>query len=224
MHNILIIEDDVSLANGIALGLKKDERTFTVCHNIADGRSAIQNNNFDLLILDVSLPDGSGLDFCFEIRNSFSAPILFFTANDTELDIVSGLELGGDDYITKPFSLAVLRARVTALLRRNSISTALEFGELSLDFEKLRFSKGGVNIELSKTEQRLLHLLATNPGQTIPRERLLEHIWIDGSEFVDENALSVAISRLRSKLGENPAEPKYIKTVRGIGYQWTVKP
>ena len=124
----------------------------------------------------------------------------------------------------KPVSRAVLRARVGALLRRGGGTGAvLEFGAITLDFEKLLFIKNGAALELSKTEQRLLHILATNPGQTLPRERLLDYIWPDGGAFVDENALSVAISRLRAKLEENPAQPQLIKTVRGIGYSWAVK-
>lgn len=224
IHHILIIEDDVALARGIELALREEGRIFTLCHSLAHGRIALSAGQFDLLILDVSLPDGSGLDFCREIRGSFSAPLLFLTANDTEMDIVTGLELGGDDYMTKPFSLAVLRARVNVLLRRSSVAgAALNFGSLSLDFERLQFSKDGTAIELSRTEQRLLHLLVTNPGQTITRERLLDYIWSDGGEFVDQNALSVAISRLRGKLERDPAVPAFIKTVRGIGYSWTVK-
>ena len=127
--------------------------------------------------------------------------------------------------MTKPFSLAVLRARVNALLRRGGGQPAgtLVYGSLSLDFEGLRFSKAGTGLDLSKTEQRLLHLLVSNPGQTIPRERMMDHIWSNDGEFVDENALSVAISRLRSKLEDDPAHPMYIKTVRGIGYCWWVR-
>lgn len=224
IFNILVIEDDLALARGIELALREEGRAFALRHTLAAGREALSEMRFDLIVLDVSLPDGSGLDFCREVRSGFFSPILFLTANDTELDIVTGLELGGDDYVTKPFSLAVLRARVNALLRRNAgAGPALQFGGLSLDFEKLHFTKNGAVIELSKTEQRLLHMLASNPGQTIPRERLQDYIWPDGGEFVDENALSVAVSRLRGKLEENPAEPRLIKTVRGIGYCWAVR-
>lgn len=222
MPDILIIEDDVSLARGIELALREEGREFALCNNLRDGRAALAGGIFDLLILDIALPDGSGLDFCGEIRSAFSAPILFLTANDTELDIVSGFEMGGDDYITKPFSLAVLRARVNALLRRGGGTGAvLKFGNLVFDFERLRFTGDGEPIELSKTEQRLLHLLVTNSGQTITRERLLDYIWSNDGEFVDENALSVAISRLRGKLG-GEGSGWQIKTVRGIGYCWEV--
>ena len=225
MNNIIIIEDDTALADGIELALREDNRKFAVYHNLSDAKRALSETTFDLMLLDISLPDGTGLDFCREIRASFSAPIIFITANDTELDIVAGLELGGDDYITKPFSLAVLRARVNTQLRRGSShDAALRFGSMVFDFERLLFTKDGQGIELSKTEQRLLHLLVSNPGQTVTRERLLDYIWPDGGGFVDENALSVAISRLRSKIEDDSSLPVCIKTVRGIGYCWAVKP
>ena len=225
MNNIIIIEDDTALARGIELALREDSRKFTVCHNLSDAKQALSDTVFDLMLLDISLPDGTGLDFCREIRDSFPAPIIFITANDTEMDIVAGLELGGDDYITKPFSLAVLRARVNAQLRRGSArEAALRFGNMTFDFERLLFTKNARSIALSKTEQRLLHLLVSNPGQTVTRERLLDYIWPDGGDFVDENALSVAISRLRSKIEDDSSLPAYIKTVRGIGYCWAVKP
>jgi DNA-binding response OmpR family regulator len=145
------------------------------------------------------------------------------TANDTEIDMVNGLESGADDYITKPFSLAVLRARVDALLRRGSYAKSkITSNGFMFDFEAMRFEKDGQSIELSKTEARLLQILFTNRGQTIPRERLLELIWQDGTEYVDENALSVAVRRLRAKLENDPSNPQYIKTVHGIGYKWAV--
>lgn len=223
MLSILVIEDDRALARGIELALREPDRRFTLCHDVASARANLTEQVFDLMILDISLPDGSGLDFCRDIRGAFSAPILFLTANDTELDIVAGLETGGDDYMTKPFSLAVLRARVNALLRRGrQAENKITIGNLVLDFESLRFTKNGEVVALSKTEQRLLHLLSSNPGQTITRERLLDYVWSDSGEFVDENALSVSISRLRSKLEDDPAHPKRIKTVRGLGYCWTV--
>lgn len=225
MISILVIEDDRSLAQGIELALHESDRRFILCHDLASARTALAGHTFDLMILDISLPDGSGLDFCREIRGVFASPILFLTANDTELDIVAGFETGGDDYVTKPFSLAVLRARVNALLRRGTVAgNKITCGSLVLDFEGLRFTKSNKMIEFSKTEQRLLYLLTSNPGQTIPRERLLDYVWSDSGEFVDENALSVAISRLRSKLEEDPANPHHIKTIRGVGYSWGVNP
>ena len=161
---------------------------------------SIQTNSPGLFILDINLPDGSGLVFCKELRAAGNeAPILMLTANDTELDIVTGLESGADDYITKPFSLAVLRARIDALLRRGSHSSGkVVVGDVMFDFESMRFERNGQAILLSKTEARLLQLLFTNKGQTLTRERLLSLIWPDGTEYVDENALSVAVRRLRA--------------------------
>jgi DNA-binding response OmpR family regulator len=146
------------------------------------------------------------------------------TANDTELDMVTGLNCGADDYVTKPFSLAVLRARIDALSRRGSHSGAkIIAGDFMFDFETMRFEKNDQAVELSKTEARLLQLLITNKTQTLTRERLLTLIWPDGTEYVDENALSVAVRRLRAKLENDPSNPQFIKTVHGIGYKWAVK-
>lgn len=222
--NILILEDDIPLCRGIELALKDGGRAFTLCHDVFSARQTLKDSVFDLLIVDINLPDGSGLDFCREIRNSFAAPILILTANDTEIDMVAGLEAGGDDYVAKPFSLAVLRARINALLRRNSNAYAskIMIDGFFFDFEAMQFTKRSLPVELSKTEQRLLRLLLSNRGHTIPREKLLEHIWPDGSEYVDENALSVAIRRLRAKLEDDPSNPQYIKTVYGLGYTWAV--
>lgn len=183
------------------------------------GNQDFAGRSFDLLILDINLPDGSGLELLRTLRqNGTSTPAILLTANDLELDEVTGLEAGADDYITKPFSLAVLRARVNAQLRR-SVPVKQERIELNgfiLDFTRMEFSKEGTIIDLSKTEQRLLRLLVENRGRTLPRELLLEKVW-DGGEFVDENALSVAVRRLRGKLGNAP-----IRTVYGVGYTWEV--
>ena len=174
------------------------------------------DDSIDLVILDVNLPDGSGLDLCREIRKSSHVPIIFLTANDMEIDIVTGLESGADDYITKPFSLAVLRARVNAVTRRRlSDGSQFEFGNYFFDFDNMKFLDDGVPVELSKTEQRLLKLFVQNMGQTLSRELLLQRIWSDGAEFVEENALSVTVKRLRQKLPDAP-----IRTVYGIGYVW----
>jgi DNA-binding response OmpR family regulator len=220
---ILILEDDIPLCNGIKKALTADGRVFLLCHSIAEAKTELQNGEPDLFIMDINLPDGSGVEFCKELRTAgYSTPVLMLTANDTELDIVIGLESGADDYVTKPFSLAVLRARVDALLRRGTYTKTAIAGGFEFDFELARFLKDAQSIELSKTEARLLQVLFTNRGQTIPRERLLELIWPDDMEFVDENALSVAIRRLRAKLESKPLNPQYIKTVHGIGYKWAV--
>ena len=181
---------------------------------------------FDLLILDINLPDGSGLEFLRTLRTQrVTTPTILLTANDLELDEVTGLEAGADDYITKPFSLAVLRARVSAQLRRRLMqpSTQMEIGPFMFDFEQMNFCRDGVTVELSKTEQKLLRVLVENRGYTIPRSTLVDRVWTDGAAFVEENALSVAVKRLRTKLEKDPTKPEYLKTIYGIGYTWAVK-
>lgn len=211
--NILIVEDDTALNNGIALSLNTDNTIQAFC--IEDAKSKL-DTSVDLVILDINLPDGSGIDLCREIRKTSNVPIIFLTANDMEIDIVTGLESGADDYITKPFSLAVLRARINAVARRRqSDGNKFEEGAFSFDFDNMLFYANNVPVELSKTEQRLLKLFVDNRGVTLSRDMLIDRVWTDGAEFVEENALSVTVKRLRKKL---PGIP--LKTVYGIGYVW----
>lgn len=219
MKNILIIEDDSALTAGLCRALASDECRSTGCHCLCDARSLLQSNPYDLVVLDVNLPDGSGFDFLQEIKRSYTTPVILLTANDLETDIVTGLELGAEDYITKPFSLAVLRARVNAALRRNSFVKSTSFFRADsylFDFDKMEFFFKDEKIDLSKTEQKLLRLLVENAGITLSRDRLIDAVWTDGAEYVDENALSVTIKRLRDKLNAQD----HIKTVYGIGYVW----
>ena len=193
VSRILLLEDDEALGRGICMALETPDCTVTHCGTRRQATDILQNMVFDLLILDINLPDGSGLELLRALRqNGDLTPAILLTANDLELDEVTGLEAGADDYITKPFSLAVLRARVNARLRRSAPANQ-------------------DRVEL------LLRLLVENRGRTLPRELLLEKVW-DGGEFVDENALSVAVRRLRAKLGDAP-----IKTVYGVGYTWEVE-
>ncbi len=220
MTHILLIEDDLALGRGIALALAGDAREIRTACCLAEGRALWKQRSWALIVLDINLPDGSGLDFLQEVRQTSTVPVLVLTANDLESDQVAGLELGADDYVTKPFSLAVLRARVNNLLRRGAAPAgraAVELPPFSFDFDSMVFARSGESIELSKTEQRLLRLLVAHRGQTLTREQLLSRVW-DGGDFVDENALSVAVRRLRSKLTDAP-----IKTVYGLGYTWEVK-
>ena len=220
MKQILLLEDDEALGRGIGMALETPECAVTRCAALQEAEALLLEREFDLLILDINLPDGSGLALLKTLRRSGKrTPVILLTANDLELDEVTGLEAGADDYITKPFSLAVLRARVNAQLRRAvpAADGRVELGGFCFDFSQLEFFREGVSIELSKTEQRLLRLLVENRGRTLPRELLLERVW-DGGEFVDENALSVAVRRLRAKLLDAP-----IKTVYGVGYTWEVK-
>lgn len=218
MKNITVIEDDIALNNGIALALKSPEHTFTQCSKLSEFDPAKPT---DLIILDINLPDGSGFDFLKKLRQSSATPVMILTANDLETDEVMGLELGADDYITKPFSLMVLRARIDKVLSRASNETSVSYADssCSFDFDRMEFSVDGKPVELSKTEQKLLRLLVQNKGQTLTRELLLDRVWSDGAEYVDENALSVTVGRLRKKL--NAADR--IQTVYGIGYVWRVK-
>ena len=224
MQTIMLMEDDAALGQGICLALKDSCVQVRLCQTLAQGRAALEHGPFDLLILDINLPDGSGLDLLREVRRTSAVPIILLTANDLEMDIVSGLESGADDYITKPFSLAVLRARVNAQLRRGAPAqgAAVELDGFSFDFAWMEFRKNGRPIELSKTEQRLLRTLVENRGRVLPRETLLERVWPDGAQYVEENALSVTVKRLRDKLEDTPSRPRFLKTVYGIGYTWAV--
>lgn len=225
MKHILLLEDDAALGQGIRYALENDGIQVELRTALAQAQGILPGRDFDLLILDVNLPDGSGLDLLRDVRRRHSrVPVILLTANDLETDIVVGLESGADDYITKPFSLAVLRARVNAQLRRGTpVRTAtVELEGFSFDFEWMEFRKNGQLIELSKTEQRLLRVLTENRGRVLSRETLLERVWPDGGEYVEENALSVTVKRLRDKLEDTPSKPRFLRTVYGIGYTWAV--
>ena len=220
MWKILIVEDDVSLGGGVSMALKTSEIDVVWCKNISDARVKIAKEQFSLLLLDINLPDGNGIDFLKEIKSKCDTPVILLSANDMEFDIVNGLETGADDYITKPFSLAVLRARVNTQLRRSTISASNEQlftnERYSFDFGKMIFKVDEECVELSKSEQKLLKILTDNSPNTVKRDTLMDRIWTDGAEYVDENALSVTVKRLRNKLDAN----ERIKTVYGIGYAW----
>ncbi|MBO4608300.1 MAG: response regulator transcription factor [Lachnospiraceae bacterium] len=209
---IYIIEDDPSINHGIELSLgseKYEFSSFFCLKDVKDPASA------DLIILDVNLPDGSGFDFLRELRKSSQVPVLILTANDTELDEVTGLSLGADDYVTKPFSLMALRLRVEKLIGRSASTFAYDKNGLSLDFDGLRFLKNGNEIELSKTEIRLLRCFTENEGVTLSRDKLIDYVW-QNEQFVDESALTVSVKRLRDKIEDK--NEKLIHTVYGIGY------
>lgn len=217
MTKIAIIEDDIGLSRGIALALQREGYEFYPYYTLGEAKDI---EEMDLVILDINLPDGSGLDYLRRLRERSHVPVLILTANDSEMDEVAGLELGAQDYMTKPFSLMVLRVRVEKILRQGAEKTIVMAGELQLDFAGMEFRRADEKVELSRTEQRLLFILAENAGQTISRERLLDYVWQD-AQFVDANALSVTIKRLRDKLETD--EYKYIHTVYGVGYVWQVK-
>ncbi len=216
--NVLIIEDDITLCNGIVAALTTKDIMLQKAHNLKTARDILSESNVDLIILDINLPDGNGVEFLKEYRKTYDTKTIMLTANDLETDIVTGLESGADDYITKPFSLAVLRARVNTQLRQKSSENVFKQGVFLFDFDKLEFFIDGKSVELSKTEQKLLKHLTDNKGVTLKRENLVDRIWTDGLDYVDENALSVSMKRLRAKLGERSP----IKTIYGIGYKWEV--
>ncbi|MBD5448706.1 MAG: response regulator transcription factor [Lachnospiraceae bacterium] len=226
-HHILIIEDDVTLAGGLCRALQNERTETLYCTTLREARRLLEEQQtvgkqYSLVLLDVNLPDGSGFDFLQEIKKEYDICVIMLTANDMETDIVAGLELGADDYITKPFSLAVLRARVETQLRRvqadrtsRNAEQIVVIDDYCFNFTQMLFMCREERIELSKTEQKLLYLLVENQGITLTREQLLDRIWSE-TEFVDENALSVTVKRLRDKLGAQ----ERIKTVYGIGYRW----
>lgn len=222
-YRILVAEDDRGLNQGIRLALKEEGTEFVWAYTLKDAKAVWQTMQPDMILLDVNFPDGSGFDFLHDLRQASDIPVLLITANDLESDEVTGLTLGADDYITKPFGLMALRARVDNIRRRfkKPAKQIYEDGVYRFDFEKLEFYADGIEIQLSVPEQKLLKLFAAHPGQTLTRGQLIDKIWTDGMEYVDENALSVTISRLRKKLSvrgrKNP-----IRTVYGIGYCWKV--
>ena len=185
MPDITIIEDDYALNNGIALALKSCDYTINQIHRLKDFD---RNKKTDIIILDINLPDGNGFDFLKKFRSYSDTPVIILTANDLETDEVTGLELGADDYIKKPFSLMVLRLRIEKILKRKTVYHNYEDEKFSFDFEKMEFYVKNLPIELSKTEQKLLKILVSNVNQVVTRDILIDKIWSDGSEYVDENA------------------------------------
>lgn len=223
-NSILLVEDDKSLALGIEFTLKDEGYEVFTASTIEEGRNAFENHKVDVIILDVNLPDGNGYDFCKEIRTKSDVPIMFLTALDDEVNIVLGLEIGGDDYITKPFRVREFLSRVKALIRRNSKNsiapTKLRSGNIEIDTSTAAVNKYGKDIILTAQEYKLLLIFINKPGVLMKRDYILKEL-IEGEEvFFDENTLSVYIKRIREKIEDEPKEPKYIITQRGLGYKW----
>ena len=222
MVRILIVEDDMTLNAGLCKALQQEDREIISCECLRAAREQLALGAPDFVLLDVNLPDGNGIELLKEIKEQKAGlPVILLTANDTDRDIVQGLETGADDYITKPFSLSVLRARVNTQLRKISGQTGGKNekfldGSYSFDFDKMIFTHDGKQADLSRTEQKLLYYLTQNAPNTTTRDFLIDRLWSDGEEYVDENALSVTVKRLRDKLSLG----NKIKTVYGIGYAW----
>ncbi len=221
--SILIVEDDRKLNDGIRIALKNSQYVFYQSRTLREAEQALRKFQIDLLLLDVNLPDGNGIEFVREIRKDNELPIILITVNNMEVDIVTGLEAGANDYITKPFGLMELRARAEVQLRgRGTSSGSMKMGNFEFDFEHMKFYKSGSPVILSKTEQRLLRILCENRGGIVKRECLIDSVWDGDTEFVEEHALTVTIKRLRDKLGDDSKNPQYIKTVYGLGYSWSL--
>lgn len=223
MGKILLVEDDKTLSEGIAYSLKSEGYNVDIANTYCDGLKSINTNEYILIILDVLLPDGSGYDLCKDIRKDKNTPIIFLTACDEEVNVVMGLDLGGDDYITKPFRVKELISRINAVLRRysnESLGNILVSDEIKMYLTEGKVGKSGEEVLLTPSEYKLLQILMENPKRALSRMTLLQKIWdIDGN-FIDDNTLSVYIKRLREKIEEDSTNPKYIKTIRGIGYKW----
>ena len=225
LYTVLAADDEQELLEVLELYLAKDDIHMIKAGNGNDALALFRSQPVHLVLLDIMMPGLDGYSVLREIRKESNIPAIMLSAKDSDNDKILGLELGADDYITKPFSLMILRARVNARLRSGAapLQEELQIGGLTLCFDKMQFSKDGIPVELSKTEQRLLRVLIENRGHTLARAALVDAVWTDGSEYVDENALSVTIKRLRDKLESNASSPEYIKTVYGIGYMWVVK-
>ena len=217
MFIILIIEDDNALRSGLEFDLTAEGYKVVTAEN---GRTALERlDSADIALMDVNLPDMGGFELCRELKNKKNIPVIFLTCRDLEADELNGFSSGADDYITKPFSLPVLRKRISAVLKRNEVlGDVYSDGFLTVDFTKLTASAGGKNISFTPTEYNLLNIFIKSKGSVLTRQILLEKLWDDKGNFVDEHTLTVNINRIRGKIEDD--DHKYIKTVYGIGYVW----
>ena len=224
MNRILMVEDDQSLISGLSFAIEKAGYELEIARTGAEMQVLWEKNTYNLVILDVSLPDTTGFELCEKIREKSKVPILFLTAVDEEMDIVRGLDIGGDDYITKPFKLAVLMSRINALLRRSQDFTGedikLTSDDISIDRLKSEVWKNGQKIELTSSEYKLLLYFIENTGVVLSANRILAYLWDYDERYVDANTLTVYIRRLRMKIEDDPSTPKHILTIRGRGYKW----
>ena len=217
MANIFLLEDDKILSKGISIALEKDGHHVTTAYGYVEALQKYTGKKYDLFLLDINLPDGNGMNFCQKIRQASQLPVLFLTANDTEEDMLNGYDVGCDDYISKPFSIDVLRRKVSAILKRTITETAqIQYRDLEVDQEKCLVLLKGEEVHLSATEYKLLCYLIQHKGTVVTKAMLLENLWDKDGNFIDDNTLRVNIKRLRQKLKDDNQE--YIVTVFGIGY------
>ena len=221
MTNILMVEDDSTIAFGVKYALEQEGFNVDICKDLESSRENIEKKEYDIILLDVMLPDGNGYDLCKEIRNIQDTPIIFLTACDEEVNIVMGLDIGGDDYMTKPFRVRELISRIKAVLRRrgknNESKKVLKFGNLSIHTLEARVYKNGEEVFLTSVEYKLLLILIQNKNTVLSRSQILEKLWDVTYDFVNDNTLTVYIKRLREKVEDDSTDPQHIITVRGLG-------
>lgn len=226
MKRLFLLEDDLSLVNGLCFAIRKQGYEIDIARTAMEADMLWADEKYDLAILDVSLPDGSGFDFCRKLRRTSKIPVMFLTADDEETDMIMGLDIGGDDYITKPFKLAVFLARINALLRRSenfNIDTAvteLSANDICIKLLKGEVYKQGRRLDLTASEYKLLCFFLENPDQVLSPDQILGKLWDCDENYIDNNSLTVYIRRLRTKIEDQPGEPRRIVTVRGMGYKW----
>ena len=223
MSRILLLEDDLSLINGLSFAFQKQGYKTDIARTVAEAEQFRQQGGYDLLVLDVSLPDGSGFDFCRRVRRDSKVPILFLTASDEETSIIMGLDMGGDDYITKPFKLGVLLSRMNALLRRAGNfqqDTELESHGIRVQLLEGQAYKDSKLLDLTAAEYKLLCFFMQNPGRILSPEQILDKLWDSEGNYLDSSTLTVYIRRLRMKVEDDPSNPQRILTVRRMGYKW----
>lgn len=225
MKRIFFVEDDLSLINGLSFAIQKQGYTVDIARTSLEARAMWTEGTYDLVILDVALPDGSGFDMCRDIRRTSTVPIMFLTASDEETDMIMGLDIGGDDYITKPFKLAVFLSRMNALLRRSGqfgrTDTILHSGGIRVERLKGEVYKNGTPVDLTASEYKLLCLFMEHPNQVLSAEQILGRLWDCDENYIDQNTLTVYIRRLRTKIEDDPGNPERIVTIRRMGYKWS---
>ena len=227
MSRILLLEDDLSLINGLSFAFKKQGYELTIARTLKEAEMLWGDDKYELLVLDVSLPDGTGFEFCEKVRQVSKVPIIFLTASDEEMSIIVGLDIGGDDYITKPFKLGVLVSRINALLRRardfGVVDTELQSNGIRVHLLQGQVYKNGDLLDLTVAEYKLLCLFMKNPNVVLTKEQILDKLWDCDGNYVDNNTLTVYIRRLRIKIEDDPGKPNRIITVRGMGYKWSTR-
>lgn len=219
--DIFLLEDDNAIEIGLSYSLKNEGYSVTIAKTVKEALEIIRNKTFTLYILDLTLPDGSGYDVCTQIKKQGDLPVIFLTAYDDEVNVIMGLELGADDYISKPFRVKELLARIKTVLRRYNKDTAdgmINIGNIRINTNEAKVYKDSKEVILTAMEYRLLLIFINNRGIVLSRQKLLEDIWDVAGDFVNDNTLTVYIKRLRDKIEEDPASPNIIKTVRGLGY------